>query len=125
MDPTTHSHLETLRSLLLHRLGDLRADLRRSEAADRESADTADVSDTKDLATARQGASIHDAEQRRDVVELVAVEAALHRLESGTYGDCRDCGDPIALQRLLAQPAALRCAGCQSALEDANAVPRV
>jgi len=45
------------------------------------------------------------------------VEAALRRLDAGTYGDCAGCGEPIPLQRLLVQPAAERCAACQSRFE--------
>jgi len=35
------------------------------------------------------------------------------------YGSCVDCGADIALERLLAQPAASRCLACQSATEHA------
>jgi DnaK suppressor protein len=48
------------------------------------------------------------------------VEAALHRLDAGTYGDCAVCAEPISLQRLLVQPAAQRCAACQTAYEHAR-----
>jgi DnaK suppressor protein len=57
------------------------------------------------------------AETARDADELAGVEAALRRLDANQYGDCMDCGSPISLQRLLVQPAAARCAACQSAFE--------
>lgn len=123
MDLTTQSHLTTLRRLLLYRLRDLRADLQ-TEAAERDVVETTEVTDRKDSAMHQQFAQVRDAEERRDIDELVCVEAALHRLDSGTYGDCMECGDAIALQRLLVQPAALRCAACQSALEHARAAQR-
>ena len=123
MDIETQSHLSTLRRLLLYRLRDLRADLQ-TEAAERDVVETAEVSDRKDSAMHQQFAQVRDAEERRDIDELVCVEAALHRLDSGTYGDCMECGDAIALQRLLVQPAALRCAACQSALEHTRAAQR-
>jgi len=44
-------------------------------------------------------------------------QAALQRLDAGVYGDCVDCGQPIALERLRVQPAAERCAACQAARE--------
>ena len=64
-------------------------------------------------------AEVDSAQQRRDLDELREVEAALHRLDVGSYGDCADCGEPIALQRLRVQPAAQRCAACQTAREHA------
>jgi DnaK suppressor protein len=120
MDLETQSHLTTLRQLLLFRLHDLRADLRTGRI-DEEVPVAAEVGDTKDGAQHQQFAAIRDAEERRDIDELVSIEAALHRLDSGNYGNCFACGEPIALQRLLVQPAALRCAPCQAALEHGRA----
>ncbi|MHA6299989.1 TraR/DksA family transcriptional regulator [Devosia sp. CAU 1758] len=37
---------------------------------------------------------------------------ALRRLESGEFGDCRDCGEPTALRRLEIDPAASLCIAC-------------
>lgn len=45
--------------------------------------------------------------------ELSQVEQALRRLDEGVYGDCVECGAPIAFQHLLAQPMACRCVACQ------------
>lgn len=45
------------------------------------------------------------------------IEAALVRLETGAYGRCVDCGEPIEPRRLRAVPWAARCLGCQSAAE--------
>ena len=63
--------------------------------------------------------AVRDAEARRDHDELVAVRAALQRLDEGSYGECADCGADIGLQRLQAFPAALRCINCQSRAESA------
>ncbi len=46
--------------------------------------------------------------------ELVAIEAALARIDHGTYGDCAKCGEPIATERLDAVPHAALCAACAS-----------
>jgi DnaK suppressor protein len=48
---------------------------------------------------------------------LEAVEAALRRLASGTYGHCEACGNPIDRARLKALPYAMRCVKCQTRLE--------
>lgn len=53
----------------------------------------------------------------RDIAELSAVEAALVRVEDGSYGTCSDCGEPIGWPRLNAQPTAERCIACQEKLE--------
>jgi len=46
--------------------------------------------------------------------ELVRIDAALQRLEDGSYGDCLVCGDPIALKRLEFDPSIPTCIGCAS-----------
>jgi RNA polymerase-binding transcription factor DksA len=45
---------------------------------------------------------------------LAEVEAAIDRLEKGTYGYCERCGQPISPARLEAKPAARRCIACAS-----------
>jgi DnaK suppressor protein len=59
-------------------------------------------------------------EQQRDLAlrdhneqHLAAVEAALARLDDGTYGACLRCGRPIAPERLEALPWAAHCIECQ------------
>jgi len=42
------------------------------------------------------------------------VEAALAKLDDGTYGQCASCGAEIAPARLEAQPAASLCIDCAS-----------
>lgn len=44
---------------------------------------------------------------------LADVEAALNRIENGTYGDCAGCGQPIAEERLEALPQAPYCVDCE------------
>jgi DnaK suppressor protein len=43
---------------------------------------------------------------------LEGVEAALGRLDEGTYGVCAFCGSPIPDERLAASPTATRCSVC-------------
>lgn len=43
---------------------------------------------------------------------LAEIDAALVRLEDGTYGFCLVCGQEIAPERLLALPAAATCVRC-------------
>ncbi len=54
--------------------------------------------------------------QRREAM-LRNIEAALNRIDDGTYGLCRDCDEPINPKRLEFDPTALRCIECASNLE--------
>src|SRR5918996_3167592 len=51
---------------------------------------------------------------------LNKVDAALRRLDEGTYGDCFECGDEISEARLRALPFAVRCKDCEEARETAE-----
>ena len=44
---------------------------------------------------------------------LLDIEAALQRIEDGTYGICTNCGRPISEERLEARPWATLCIDCQ------------
>jgi RNA polymerase-binding protein DksA len=44
---------------------------------------------------------------------LTAIDEALVRIESGTFGTCARCGKPIAEERLDAIPYANRCIDCK------------
>ena len=48
-----------------------------------------------------------------DAKILQAIEEALHRMELGTFGVCRDCGDLIAPARLEAIPWTRVCITCK------------
>jgi DnaK suppressor protein len=62
-----------------------------------------------------------DAELR----ELGAVSLALRRLDGPEFGGCVDCGEPIAFDRLKAEPWALRCVACESRREGVVNAPRL
>jgi DnaK suppressor protein len=49
--------------------------------------------------------------------EMAAIQAALARLDAGTYGICDTCGETISAARLTAMPMAHRCVACQERLE--------
>ncbi|HEX6662810.1 MAG TPA: TraR/DksA C4-type zinc finger protein [Gaiellaceae bacterium] len=44
---------------------------------------------------------------------LADIDAALKRIEDGTYGICSSCGKPISPERLEARPWATLCIDCQ------------
>lgn len=51
---------------------------------------------------------------------LNKIDAALRRLEEGTYGNCFECGEEISEARLRALPFAVRCKDCEEARETAE-----
>ena len=51
--------------------------------------------------------------KQTDAKILQAIEEALVRMDKGTYGVCRDCGEPIAAARLLAIPWTRVCIACK------------
>ncbi len=55
--------------------------------------------------------------------ELREVEAAEERHAGDGYGLCEDCGEPIGLERLKAQPAARRCIRDQERAEAGESHP--
>jgi len=42
------------------------------------------------------------------------IDAAIERMDQGTYGACDDCGSPIGKARLRALPQATLCRSCKS-----------
>jgi DnaK suppressor protein len=53
----------------------------------------------------------------RSTAQLALVEAALARLDDGSFGACIRCGKPIATARLEALPWAATCIDCQRDLD--------
>ena len=47
------------------------------------------------------------------------IEAALERIEKGTYGICKYCGQEIGKERMLARPVASACVECKTRLQSA------
>jgi RNA polymerase-binding protein DksA len=71
------------------------------------------VPDSGELATAAVEREVGIAEVDRDVAELEAIDSALARLETGTYGRCVECGKAIDNSRLAHNPEVARCVTCQ------------
>ncbi len=106
----TRELLVTERVGTLARLAGLERELRGIVGA----ADSANADDEHDP----EGATI--AFERQHVAALVAgaqarlaeIDAALRRLDEGSYGLCERCGQPIGTGRLAARPTASTCIGC-------------
>ena len=68
---------------------------------------------------------------RLDYLQLRMIEAALDRLDSGDYGICQACEEPMPAKRLKALPWARYCVGCQESIgadtedQDRRGTPRL
>lgn len=100
------------RASLLAQLSNLRDNEGRVEASAEHFAPAQDS--TAQVSTARELELTLDA---RESIELDMVDAALHRIEDGSYGLCIDCGAEIPAARLHAAPEASRCIACQEKTE--------
>jgi len=75
-----------------------------SGSADQHLADTATETVEREI-----GSTLEEHDERL----LVAIDAALQRIEDGTYGKCVNCGAPIPEERLEAMPWATLCIDCK------------
>jgi DnaK suppressor protein len=116
------SRLESERAQALARLTGLTRDFDEVVAASRDT--NADDEHDPEGATIAFERSQVAALIRLAEFDLAEVEAALQRLEQGTYGVCEACGDPIGEGRLDARPAARWCIRCAASRGVAGA-PRV
>ena len=48
----------------------------------------------------------------RTLEQIAEIDAAIGRLDEGTYGICVRCGQPVGQERLAARPAAATCVRC-------------
>jgi len=120
----TQAQLSELKQTLEHRRQALREDIRRELlASDEESySDLAGrVHDSGEESVADLLADMNITMIDRQVQELRRVEAALRRMDMGTYGECDECGCEIGYERLRSYPTAGRCVECQAQYEHTHA----
>lgn len=61
---------------------------------------------------ALQGQAMAQAEEDRRQLAIRRIDAALARLDRGTFGECIECGEWIAVKRLEWDPTVLKCIDC-------------
>jgi DnaK suppressor protein len=105
--------LATLREALLKK----RSEILATSTGTRPLPAAADVNsrqgDLADQASGNNEVHIQLKLKQTDAKILQAIEEALVRMDKGTYGICRDCGDPIAPARLEAIPWTRVCITCK------------
>jgi DnaK suppressor protein len=70
---------------------------------------TEDLSDEADLATNVINQTVSFNIRNRELGKLRMIEDALRRIETGSYGRCEECDEPIGEKRLKHQPWATHC----------------
>lgn len=102
---------EVIREQLLRRLAELEERTGRIQADLRRPGDR----DWVERATQRENDEVLERLDEAETAELVQVRGALARIEAGSYGRCRDCGESIDRGRLSALPYAETCIDCAEA----------
>lgn len=88
------------------------AELEKRIAAVEDELDSEHSSDWEELATEREGDEVLEGVGNSAQQEIRQIEAALERLDSGEYGVCTNCGDPIPEERLNILPYTPFCRNC-------------
>jgi DnaK suppressor protein len=93
--------------------------LKRLNAANRDKGEAgfSEAKDEADRATASSNAELSIVQRAQAEKSLEMINAALARIEAGTYGECLNCGQEIGLKRLEAIPWARYCITCQELLD--------
>lgn len=111
-----HQDLEHFRKLLAFMLEEAQ---QKGDSTIEELTDSNEVfADPADRATAESDRSftlrIRDRERRL----IRKIQAALQRIDDGSYGVCDDCGEEIGAPRLKARPVTKLCINCKSKQEE-------
>ena len=78
---------------------------------------TANVPDPNDRATIESGRSFELRIRERERKLVGKIEAAIARIDDGSYGLCEECGEEIGLKRLEARPVTTFCIDCKTMQE--------
>jgi DnaK suppressor protein len=103
MDHLTPTQIATLRTKLeaeRERLAKRHAD----DATELAQTVTAEPGDIEDAAADEAGSFRSNTLRERERVQLAEIEAALARMDDGTYGICEDTDEPIPYRRLEIEP---------------------
>lgn len=74
--------------------------------------DETPTKDMEDFSTERQGDEVLEALGQTELNEVRRIDAALARIEEGTYGICLKCGEDISEARLDVLPDTALCKNC-------------
>ncbi len=108
--------IDYFRDLLNGMLDDI---LRKSEETMEDMTDTVEIyADPADRATAESDRAFTLRLRDRERKLIKKINAALARIEDGTFGECCECGEDISVARLKARPVTQLCIKCKSRQEE-------
>jgi DnaK suppressor protein len=116
--------MNALRKTLLERREELERDLTHMEGELRDlSVDQEDERGGVGNHFADDGSSLGEQERISTIgsnfrEQIQMIDAAIERMDEGTYGICQRCGQPINEERLEALPFVAYCITCQAFLEE-------
>jgi len=96
------------KKILLERHAALTAHLNKLER----SLDETPPNDWEDRSSERQGDEVLENLGNMELEELKHIQAALTRIDDGTYGICRKCSEPVSDKRLKLLPETPFCRNC-------------
>jgi DnaK suppressor protein len=112
MDP---KDIDMFRELLNNMLQDI---LRKGEETIEDMTDTVEVyADPADRATAESDRAFTLRLRDRERRLIKKINAAIERIEDGSFGECVECGEDISVARLKARPVTTLCIKCKSKQE--------
>ncbi len=112
----SESEIAQVRGHLADEAAELRAEIDKAESdiASRLGDSVSDAGDDQADVGAKTYEREHELSLAYNARDLLAQsERALARIESGTYGICESCGQPIGKARLKAFPRATLCVSCK------------
>jgi DnaK suppressor protein len=112
----TRKQLQSYKNLLEKQRAEILRELAHEHRDYREVDEVA--SDLYDRATIDGSKEISALLAHEDSQRWLAINAALGKIESGEYGQCDECGQPIDTARLHAVPTAAFCLRCQRNYEE-------
>ena len=72
-----------------------------------------DLATQGDVATITLDREIDYTLEENEERVIAAIDAALQRIDDGSYGTCQGCGQPIGTERLEAVPWTTQCIDCK------------
>jgi len=105
--------MSKFKKLLTEQRDDLMGNARRALSGDIH-VDPDDFPDEMDSASSEVNLQFTGRLREREQGLLSKIEAALEKIEDGSFGECRVCGETIGVKRLKARPVAEMCIECKS-----------